>query len=124
MTNKTTYHIIVADDTDSIRGLIVRVIARTYAAIRISSVTDGQDALDIFFNEGADLIVTNNDMPRVKGLELIRRVRAVQPDLPIIMVSGDPTIAPAAFAVGATRFVDKPFTVMHLAQVLTSLLPA
>lgn len=118
-----TYHIIIADDTDSIRGLVARVVARTYPAVRISAVADGQDALDIFQSEGADLLITNNDMPRLDGIALVQQVRAVSATLPIIMISANPAMASAALAAGVTSFVGKPFTVGQLTHELTKLLP-
>ncbi len=117
-------HIIIADDTDSVRGLLARVVARMYPAVRISAVTDGQDALDIFQSEGADLLITNNDMPRLNGIALVRHVRALNATLPIVMVSGDTRLAPTAMAAGVTSFVSKPFTIGQLTQVLAQLLPA
>lgn len=117
------YHIIIADDTDSIRGIVARVVARMYPAVRISAVTDGQDALDIFQSEGADLLITNNDMPRLDGITLVQRMRAISATLPIIMISGNANLAPTAMAAGVTRFVSKPFTVGQLTQVLAQLLP-
>ena len=118
-----THHIIIADDTDSVRGLVARIVARMYPAVRISAVTDGQDALDIFQSEGADLLITNNDMPRLNGIALVQHVRAISATLPIIMISGNTSLAPAASAAGVTRFVAKPFTLGQLTQVLAQLLP-
>ncbi len=118
-----TYHIIIADDTDSIRGLVAHVVARMYPAVRISAVTDGQDALDTFQSEGVDLLITNNDMPRLDGMSLVQHVRAQNTTLPIVMISGNISLAPAALAAGVTRFVDKPFTIGQLTHVLEQLLP-
>lgn len=118
-----SYHIIIADDTDSVRGLVARVVARTYPAVRISAVTDGQDAFDIFQSEGAHLLITNNDMPRLDGIALVQHVRAINATLPIIMISGNAAMFSAAMVAGVTSFVGKPFTVGQLTQELTKLLP-
>jgi CheY-like chemotaxis protein len=119
-----SYHIIIADDSDTVRGLVARVVAHTYPAVRISAVADGQAALDIFQQEGADLLITNNDMPRLGGIALAQQVRASGATLPIVMLSGNAAVAPAAQAAGVTSFVSKPFTIEQLTHVLTQLLPA
>src|SRR3712207_3950138 len=59
------YHVIVADDDDGVRAFIARVVVRTYPAVTLSAVRDGLDALLLFDQRGADLLITNNDMPRL-----------------------------------------------------------
>jgi DNA-binding response OmpR family regulator len=118
------YHVIIADDDDGVRGIIARVVVRTYPAVSISALRDGQDALDLYDQRGADLLITNNDMPRVNGLELLEALRIHrQATLPIIMISADASVAPRARLLGVTRFVAKPFALGELVQVLSSVLP-
>jgi len=119
-----TYHILIADDDASVRALIARIVARAYPSVTISSVPDGLDALQIYDQRGADLLITNNEMPVLSGLSLIEHMRVLrQATLPIVMVSADTSIEPRAVALGVTRFVAKPFQPVQLAQVLTALLP-
>jgi CheY-like chemotaxis protein len=117
------YHIIIADDDAAIRSLIARVVARTYARVTISAIPDGLDALLIYQQRGADLVITNHQMPVLSGLSLIERLRVLSATLPIIMVSAHPSVEPRARAVGVTHFLLKPFSVTQLVQVLTSVLP-
>jgi two-component system, OmpR family, response regulator len=117
------YHIIVADDDASVRALIVRVVALTYPSAVISAAVDGREALKIYEQQGADLLITNNAMPHLNGLDLVRTLRARQVTIPIVMVSAMPTQAVDAFAAGVTHFLPKPFTPAELIQVITSLLP-
>lgn len=117
------YHIIIADDTNSVRGLIARVVARTYAAVQIAAVADGRDALTLFEREGADLIITNNEMVSMSGLQLITELRSRQATLPIIMISGNVRIEQQARLAGASAFIPKPFSMVTLMQVLKLLLP-
>lgn len=117
------YHIIIADDTNSVRGLIARVVARTYAAVQIAAVADGRDALTLFEREGADLIITNNEMVSMSGLQLITELRSRQATLPIIMISGNTRIEQQARLAGASAFIPKPFSMVTLMQVLKLLLP-
>lgn len=117
------YHVIIADDDAAIRALIARVVARTYARVTISAVPDGLDALLIYQQQSADLVITNQEMPILSGLSLIERLRVLSATLPIIMVSAHPSVEPRARAVGVTHFLIKPFPITQLAQVLTRLLP-
>ena len=117
------YHVIIADDDAAIRSLIARVVARTYDPVTTSAVPDGLDALLIYQQRGADLVITNQEMPILSGLSLIERLRVLSATLPIIMVSAHPSVEPRARAVGVTHFLLKPFLITQLSQLLTSILP-
>lgn len=117
------YHVIVADDTDSARGLVARIVARTYPSVRITAVADGDEALDVFDREGAHLLITNNQMQRMHGLALIIAIRSRNPRVAIIMVSNDISFESLALASGANIFIAKPFTVQILTRALLSVLP-
>jgi CheY-like chemotaxis protein len=117
------YHVIIADDDAAIRALIGRVVARTYDRVTISAVSDGLDALLIYEQHGADLVITDQEMPILSGLKLIEQLRARSATLPIIMVSAHPSLEPRARAVGVTHFLIKPFLISQLVQVLTRVLP-
>ncbi|HJZ46161.1 MAG TPA: response regulator [Roseiflexaceae bacterium] len=118
------YHIIVADDDAGIRALIARVVAGTYPGVVISEAVDGDEALRIYSQYGADLLITNNAMPHLSGEDLVKTLRARHVTIPIVMVSALPSQAADALAAGVTRFLHKPFMLTELVQVLTSLLPA
>lgn len=118
----TSRHVIIADDEPAVRGLLARIVAHTFSAVTISAVADGQAALDVFRRHGADLVLTNQAMPNVDGLTLIRSVRAHDPHVPIVMVSATAATRPAALSAGASAFVLKPFTVAEITQVLRALL--
>ena len=117
------YHVIIADDEVSIRALIVRVVAHTYDGVIISAVSDGLDALAIYQQRGADLVITNQEMLVLSGLSLIERLRVLSTTLPIIMVSAHQSIEPRARAVGVTNFLLKPFHIAQLVEVLIGALP-
>jgi two-component system response regulator YesN len=117
------YHVIIADDDAAIRSLLARIVARVYDRVIISAVPDGLDALLIYQERGADLVITNQEMPILSGLSLIERLRLLSATLPIIMVSAHPSVEPQARAVGVTRFLLKPFLVTQLVQILISILP-
>ncbi len=117
------YHVIIADDDGAIRALIARVVVRTYPLVTISAVPDGLDALVIYQQRGADLVISNHEMPVLSGLSLIKRLRVLSATLPIIMVSAHQSVEPQARALGVTDFLLKPFHLAQLIALLTSVLP-
>jgi two-component system capsular synthesis sensor histidine kinase RcsC len=117
------YHVIIAEDDMAVRTIVARVVARTYAAVAISATPDGLEAFNIYTQRGADLVISNHDMPLLSGLALIERLRILSATLPIVILSGNPTIEALARARGATEFLVKPFTIAQLENLLKRVLP-
>ena len=115
-------HIIIADDAEHLRNILVRIVSTAYPAARISVVADGRAALAVFEHEAADLVITNNQMPHMGGLQLIGELRQRGVIIPIIMTSGDVLIEPQAQAAGASAFLPKPSSAAEMNQVLRALL--
>lgn len=118
----TSYHVIIADDDDTIRSVIARAVVRTYPSVTISAMRDGLEALHVYDQQGADLVITNSDMPNLNGLGLIMELRARQTTAPILMVSADPAIKQQVLALGISGFLEKPFLLPQLLQTLVGLL--
>lgn len=55
---------------------------------QVTSVADGKEAIDIFHENRPDIIITDMDLPSMSGLDIIRHVRDVNKEIPIIIVSG------------------------------------
>ncbi len=104
-----TPRVLVVDDQP-------RMVQAICAALRRMDVTcvpavGGPAALAAFADGGADVVVTDQRMPQVDGLELMRRLRAERPRLPVVLVTahGDVRSAVEAMRAGAFDYVQKPF---------------
>jgi DNA-binding NtrC family response regulator len=71
----------------------------------------GEAALSALAERGADVVVTDLKMPEMDGLELLRRLRALQPRLPVILLTAYGTVSTAVSAMrdGAFDYITKPF---------------
>jgi len=83
-----TAHILLVDDEDMIIEFARMVLEE--AGYRISAALDGHGALEMFSSrpDEFDLLVTDMAMPKMDGLELVRRCLAIRPGLPVILCSG------------------------------------
>lgn len=99
--------ILIADDHEWIRQILVQITTQTLPGAEIIETADGLQALDAFRQIGCDFLITNHVMPNLDGAGLIRQVRAEAPDLPILMVSVKPEAAADAKAAGADWFLTK-----------------
>jgi len=78
--------ILVADDDEGIRYLISTALAGT--GFDVNTASDGQEAWEALLYEHYDLLITDNEMPRLVGIELIERIREAGMGLPVIVASG------------------------------------
>ncbi len=104
-----TPRVLVVDDQP-------RMVQAICAALRRLDVTcipahGGAEALAAFADGGADAVITDQRMPGIDGLELMRRLQAEHAGLPVILVTahGDVQSAVEAMRAGAFDYVQKPF---------------
>ncbi len=108
MTAERNGRILVADDDDSLRNVVARQLRA--ASFDVDLAATGTEALQFFEAKRYDVIISDIDMPGMTGVELLRAVRATDLDVPVILVTGDPSVLTAAQAVehGALRYLVKP----------------
>ena len=114
-----TAPVIYVDDDPDLRRATTQLLKLAGFAVQ---AFDGAEAalaaIDAGF-EGA--VVTDIRMPRMDGLELFRRVKAIDPELPVLLVTGhaDVAVAVAAIKDGAYDFISKPFDGERLVTAVT-----
>lgn len=110
--------IIVVDGRESGLQLVVNLVRETLPAAEIVATETGLEALHAFEQGGADFLVTNHQMPGTDGATLIRRVRAQQPTLPIVMISLELGARSTSTAAGADWFLNETEVVERLPELL------
>ncbi|MBE0544257.1 MAG: response regulator, partial [Verrucomicrobia bacterium] len=80
------HRILVVDDDDSIRQLNTAVLTR--AGYTVDAAEDGVVAWHALNAESYDLLITDNNMPALTGIELLQKMRAARMCLPVIVASG------------------------------------
>ncbi len=113
-----TPHILIADDERTIRLMLETGLAVN--GFRVSSARSGREALAALRAQSFDAVVCDVFMPDGDGLEVVRALRALNPALPIILITaqGSLELAVQAVAEGATDFIAKPFELAQLAALL------
>lgn len=117
-----TLHIVVAEDDTIVLHFLGRAVQRIKPAASISAVGNGLDALAIVQRHGCDLIISDNQMPSMSGLDLLNAVRHTSA-VPFIMVSADKTMKLHAIAAGVTLFLSKPIDFATLSDAVLRCLP-
>jgi EAL domain-containing protein (putative c-di-GMP-specific phosphodiesterase class I) len=100
--------VLVVDDDPTLRRMLTRLLKR--AGFDVADVETGRRALAALESKRFDVIVSDIHMPDGDGLELLRSVRRIDLDIPVILMSGKPDVESAATALelGAFRYLTKP----------------
>ena len=109
----------LVDDDESIRWVLERAL--TGAAIAVRTFPGGAELLDAIEEDVPDVLLTDIRMPGISGLDLLDRVRAIQPDLPIIIMTAhsDLDSAVSAYRGGAFEYLPKPFDLDEAVELVT-----
>jgi DNA-binding NtrC family response regulator len=111
--------ILVVDDEpevgETLRGIL------EYEGFKVEMAENGREALDrLMSGHRFDLIITDMKMPEMDGLELLRRVRQLRENLPVIVLTAYATIRNGLQAMkeGVYDYISKPFSVDLLIRVV------
>ncbi|MBX2921330.1 MAG: sigma-54-dependent Fis family transcriptional regulator [Chitinophagaceae bacterium] len=101
-------NILIIDDEKAIRKTLGEILS--YEGYKIDEAGDGDEGLKKFREKSYDVVLCDIKMPKTDGIEFLDKVREINPDIPIIMISGHGTIETAVEAVkkGAYDYISKP----------------
>lgn len=108
--------ILVVDDEAVIRDGLQRTLAGD--RFEVETCKSGHAAIELLQDKEYDLIITDLKMPGMNGIEVLKAVKGLQPDIPVIMITGYATVDTAVEAMknGATDYITKPFTPQQILE--------
>lgn len=117
-------HIIIVEEEPMLRNLFVKFTeALCPPSTLISGTKNDQQALDVYEETAADLIITDFEIPSLTGPQLIHGLRSKGVQIPIVVTSDTPEAVPLAYEAGATLFVDKAQFIKFLPTIISRYLP-
>lgn len=101
-------NVLMVDDERSLRRTLSEFLRGDGHDVR--EAEDAPQALDQLRQGGFDVVVTDIILPRMNGVELLQAIRALAPAVPVVMMTGEPTIetASASLRAGAFDYLFKP----------------
>lgn len=119
--------VLIVDDSAAIRKILQRVLRQTGMAIRtIYEAGDGQEALDVLNVQSVHLVLSDINMPKMDGLQLLGAIKssANWQNIPVVMITTEGGEAKVGEAVrlGAAGYVRKPFTADQIKEKLAGIL--
>ncbi len=117
------YQILVADDEPAVREVLCDLILALGQEYAVYSAADSYEALEMIQSLTLDLILVDIFMPGLNGLELVREIRRTNPNLMIVVITGQPSydMVLEALRQGATDFLAKPISLAELRKILFKL---
>jgi DNA-binding response OmpR family regulator len=115
-------HVLVVDDDPTVSDVVRRYLERSDFDVTLAG--DGPAALNAVAAQRPDLVVLDLMLPGIDGLEVCRRLRAADPDLPVVMLTalGDEADRVVGLSLGADDYVTKPFSPRELVLRVQSVL--
>jgi DNA-binding response OmpR family regulator len=120
----SSHRILVVDDDDDIRDISAQVL--TAYGYRADTAADGADAWKALRARSYDLLITDHNMPKVTGIELVRTLRSERMTLPVVLMSGtlpeEALVQNSPLQLAGTLL--KPFTMEELVATVTKIVGA
>lgn len=112
---------LIIDDTKNIRLMLSKFLELEEYTVETAS--NGKEGLDFLIADRYDLVFLDIKLPEMSGTEVLRRMRAADIHVPVIIITAYPTIKNAVECtrLGVVSYLQKPFTADRLKNVLTEL---
>ncbi len=101
--------LLVEDEINVAKGLEMTMSEHGYD---VALAETGQAALDAFRSRRFDLLIADLQLPDIDGIEVIEHVKQKQPETPVMIITGYPSVSSAvkAMKMGVSEYLQKPFT--------------
>lgn len=118
----TSVRILVVDDEPAVRVALSRILAG--AGFEVLSAADGPGALDQVVSEAPDAVILDVLMPGMDGLEVCRKLREIDGDIPVLMLTARDAVEDRVTGLdaGADDYLVKPFALEELLARIRALL--
>ncbi len=115
--------VMVVDDDPFLLELF-EAASSVYEMKVVGKANDGKEALEVYphISPPPDIVIMDQRMPNMCGVECTKILLQMHPDARIVFVSGEPGIRNEALAAGAIAFMEKPFAMRNLMEVLTMII--
>jgi YesN/AraC family two-component response regulator len=100
--------ILICDDEEGIRESLKLIFEKEYDLL---FAANGHEAIDLLNKNGVDIVIMDIKMPRMDGIETMRKLKEIKPNLKILVTSGYKSVETAkeAISAGASDYMVKPF---------------
>ena len=115
---KNNKSVLIVDDDDVIRDFFTRALTE----YRVLAAANGEEAVNIVKKDRPSLVLLDINMPGIDGIETLRRIKAIDNTIPVVMLSAYATLETnlQAARLGAYNSISKPFDLKDMEAVIKS----
>ncbi|WP_354683721.1 response regulator transcription factor [Cupriavidus necator] len=116
--------ILIVDDHPPVRVVLKTHLSQVLGVTHVLEADNGQAAIEIVRQYAPDVVILDIDIPKINGLEVIPRLKAIHPAVRILVISGQDqnTFAPRARQAGAHGYVSKTLELAEIVRCTESVL--
>ncbi|WER48717.1 response regulator transcription factor [Cupriavidus sp. WKF15] len=116
--------ILIVDDHPAVRVVLKTHLSQVLGVTHVLEADNGQAAIEIVRQYAPDVVILDLDIPRISGLDVIPRLKAIQPNVRVLVISGQDqsTFAPRARQAGANGYVSKTQELPEIVRCVESVL--
>lgn len=109
--------VLLVEDDIAVSNVLTKALSAHHTVI---ATRDGYEAIECLRDEDIDVLVSDVSMPGMSGIDLLREVRDLEPDLPVVLITGSPDLDTAMSAIeyGVLRYLPKPLKISELLGVV------
>ena len=102
--------ILIIEDEEAIRRVLNKILSEENSSYEIFQANDGASGFEMIKQEDFDLVLCDIKMPKMDGIEVLKLIKKIKPDIPIVMISGhgDLETAVSTMRYGAYDYISKP----------------
>jgi CheY-like chemotaxis protein len=112
--------ILVIDDDEDFRFILTRALEKE--GYRVQAVGSGAEAIEALKSHKFDLTLVDIKMPEMGGRETVKEIRKLDPQLPVLLVTGSPDLPDRELQAQAQGWIYKPFRLAQLRSIVRKLL--
>ncbi len=118
-----SYSVLIVEDDNDLREALKETL--TMAGYVPETAINGEDALDVIQEKSIDMVISDVQMAKMDGIKLLKRIKTIQVDLPVILMTAFGTIQQAVdvMQTGAVDYLVKPFQPEVLVSKVSQFLP-
>jgi len=122
MPEEKSDQILIVDDEPLIRDFLCEAL--NWKGYKVVSANNGQEALDILKRSTISAVVTDVQMPKMSGIDLLKKIKHISPDTPVVVITAYGTVSGAVETMkyGASDYLPKPFSASKLCEVIEGLI--
>lgn len=112
--------VLIVDDDPAVVDMLGTVLRDARESYAVETATSGTHALATIFWQHPDLVLLDIMLPDMSGIEVLKRIRKTDSNIPVIMISGNASEASLAEALklGAFAYIPKPFNLLYIDQLV------